>query len=103
MLDAQSNRPEDIMGFFFDELDITVDERKWERTFGDFKVIVEHSFVFGKAGPGAGMIIHQGHGKFWLVGWGFQVLFKSAKPNAAFTGILYALTAGRFDFIALKC
>jgi hypothetical protein len=71
ILDVQANRPEDIMGFFFDELEITVDEPKWEGTFGEFKVTVERSFVLGKPSPGAGMLIHQGNGKFLLLGWGF--------------------------------
>jgi hypothetical protein len=73
ILDAQANRPDDIMGFFFDELAITVDEPKWERTFVQFKVIFERSIVFGKLSPGAEMVIHQGNGEFLLLGREFQV------------------------------
>jgi Domain of unknown function (DUF5597)/Beta-galactosidase len=90
ILDAQANRPEDIMGFFFDEVDETKTERTWTRCFGDFEVTIERAFVFGKPGPGAGMVIHQGCGTFLLAGWGFQVIFKSTNPQSTFTGILKA-------------
>jgi hypothetical protein len=36
------------------------------------------------------MVIHQGNGKFLLIGWGFQVTFKSTNPKSSFTGILYS-------------
>jgi hypothetical protein len=91
VLETQANRPEEMMGFFFDELsEISGPEKPWIGKFGDFELIIERSFVFGKAGPGAGMIIHQGDGKFLLVGWGFQVTFKSTNPKSTFTGILYS-------------
>ena len=91
VLDVQANRPEDIMGFFFDELaEISVAEKSWVRAFGEFELAIDRAFVFGKAGPGAGMVIHQGNGKFLLIGWGFQVSFKSMNPNSTFTGILYS-------------
>lgn len=90
VLEAQANRPNDIMGFYFDELENTTVEPKWERDIGDFRVIIQRAFVFGKPGPAAGMVIHQGDGKFLLVGWGFQVVFESVHPTATFTGILYS-------------
>jgi hypothetical protein len=90
LLEKQAESPEDIMGFYFDEVDETITERKWVKTFGDFQVTIDRSFVFGKPGTGAGMVIHQGDGKFLLVGWGFQVTFKSTKPQSMFTGILYS-------------
>ncbi|EPE30334.1 hypothetical protein GLAREA_13057 [Glarea lozoyensis ATCC 20868] len=68
ILDVQANRPEDIMGFFSDELEIIVDEPKWGSTFGEFKVTVERSFVCGKLSLGAGILIHQGDGKLLLLG-----------------------------------
>jgi beta-galactosidase GanA len=88
ILDAQANRPEEIMGFFFDGEDEVKEERSWIRSFGEFEVTVDRAFVFGKPGPGAGMVIHQGNGKFLLIGWGFQVSFKSTNPKTTFTGIL---------------
>ena len=90
VLEAQANRPEDIMGFYFDELSETKVEKPWVRTFGSFELTIDRAFVFGKAGPGAGMVIHQGNGKFLLIGWGFQVTFKSTNPMSTFTGILYS-------------
>ncbi|KAL3419465.1 glycoside hydrolase [Phlyctema vagabunda] len=92
ILDAQANRPEDIMGFFFDEMDEVTSTSKgsWVREFGSFEVTIDRSFVFGTPGAGAGLIIHQGDGKFLLVGWGFQVTFRSTDPRATFTGILYS-------------
>lgn len=90
VVEAQANRPEGLMGFFFDELDGKTPEKPWTKVFGDFELIIERAFVFGKAGPGAGMIIHQGDGKFLLVGWGFQVTFKSTNPKSTFTGILFS-------------
>jgi hypothetical protein len=60
---------------------VTVTERKWVKTFGNFELTIDRSFVFGKPSVGAGMVIHQGDGRFLLVGWGFQVTFKSTKAN----------------------
>jgi hypothetical protein len=90
VLEAQANRPEDIMGFFFDEVSETKVEKPWVRSFGEFELTIDRAFVFGKPGPGAGIIIHQGDGKFFLIGWGFQVTFKSTNPKSTFTGILYS-------------
>ena len=90
ILDAQANRPEDMMGFFFDEYEDGEEDKSWSRTFGDFTVNIERAFVFGRPGPGFGLIIHHGEGKFLVVGRGFQVSFASIDPKAVFTGILHA-------------
>ncbi|RYO28748.1 hypothetical protein AA0111_g6511 [Alternaria arborescens] len=92
ILEAQANRPEDMMGFFFDDFvdGQKISEKPRTKTMGGFQVIIERAFVFGKPGPGAGMVIHQGDGKFLCAGWGFNLSFKSANPKSTFTGILHA-------------
>ena len=92
ILEAQANRPEEMLGFFFDDFieDQKTKERSWTKKMGGFKVIVERAFVFGKPGPGAGMVIHQGDGKYLCAGWGFNLYFKSTNPKSTFTGILHA-------------
>jgi hypothetical protein len=92
ILEAQANRPEAMMGFFFDEFveGQKIKEKPWTKIMGGFKVIIERAFVFGKPGPGAGLVIHQGDGKFLCAGWGFNLYFKSMNPKSTFTGILHA-------------
>jgi len=90
LLDAQASRPEDVVGFFFDELEESTTEKPWVHTFDDFELTVDRAFVFGRAGAGSGLIIHQGNCKFLLVGWGFQVTFKNTSAKSTFTGILYS-------------
>jgi hypothetical protein len=90
LMERQAESPEDVMGFYFDELDETITEKNWIRRFGEFELTIDRAFVFGKAGAGAGMVIHMGSGKFLLVGWGFHVSFKSMNPKSTFTGILYS-------------
>jgi hypothetical protein len=82
--------PEDRFGFFFDEEPLPNAKDKWTKIIGDYKVIIERCFVFGKQGPGAGMVIHLGAGKFLCVGRGFHVYFESVRKEATFTGILRA-------------
>lgn len=82
--------PEDRMGFYFDEEVDGRGKEKWTKVFGDMEVIVERAFVFGKAGPGGGMVIHLGNSRFLLVGRGFNVRFQSTNKEATFTGILWA-------------
>ncbi|WZH48357.1 glycoside hydrolase superfamily [Fusarium acuminatum] len=86
LLDAA---PEDRFGFYFDEEPSEKKPEKWTRVFGDIEVIVERCFVFGKPGPGSGMIIHLGNSKFLLVGRGFHARFKGARKEATFGGILW--------------
>jgi len=92
ILEAQANRPDDIMGFFFDEWveGHRSNAHSWTKIMGDYEVTVDRAFVFGKPGPGAGILIHQGDGKFLCVGWGFNVRFRSTNPLSTFTGILHA-------------
>jgi hypothetical protein len=83
-------KPGSSVGFFFDEL--LEDGRDLSpptvAKLGNFEVTINRSFVFGKAGPGAGMLIHLDEAKFLLIGWGFQATFKSVSPKSTFTGIL---------------
>ena len=90
VLERRATHPEDVMGFFFDELDEDPKPRVWKREFGKWEITIERAFVFGKPGPGAGLIIHQGNGKFLLVGWGFNFLVNSTDPKATFSSILHA-------------
>ncbi|KAH6717983.1 glycoside hydrolase superfamily [Leptodontidium sp. 2 PMI_412] len=89
VLDAQ-RKPESMVGFFFDELfeDGRDPSPATVARFGNFEVTINRCFVFGKPGPGAGLLIHQGGAKFLLIGWGFQAEFKSLSPKSTFTGIL---------------
>lgn len=94
VLDAQ-RRPDSILGFFFD--DLLPDGRDPSPTtvagtFGGFEASISRAFVFGKPGSGAGMLIHKSNSnnraRFLLVGYGFQVSFRSTRASSAFTGIL---------------
>jgi hypothetical protein len=89
VLDAQL-KPESSVGFYFDEIPEDGKDTSPSTVvrFGDFQVTVNRCFVFGKPGPGAGMVIHTGPGKFLLIGWGFRAEFKSTKATSTFTGIL---------------
>lgn len=82
--------PNDRMGFLFDEEPSDQHPEKWTKVFGDIEVIIERAFVFGKPGPGAGLLIHLGKAKFLVVGRGFQVRFKAVSKKATFCGILRA-------------
>jgi beta-galactosidase GanA len=94
--------PSQRMGFFFDDLPGSssasfgspTGKEQWTKTFGNIEVIIERSFVFGKPGPGAGMVIQLGDAdscRFLLVGRGFQVRFRGLEDGVTFTGILQAL------------
>jgi hypothetical protein len=88
ILKAQQN-PRSSIGFYFDDLVGDKDmSRLITHCFDDWEITVQRCFVFGKPGPGSGMIIHQGGSKFLLIGWGFQVRGKSTKDGTKFTGIL---------------
>ncbi|CAO2652343.1 Nn.00g006260.m01.CDS01 [Neocucurbitaria sp. VM-36] len=92
ILTAQAQHPEDMLGFYFDDFPDgqKINEKPWTKHMGGYNVIISRAFVFGKPGPGAGMVIHQGAGKFLCVGWGFNISFESLSPQATFTGILHA-------------
>ncbi|UPK90813.1 hypothetical protein LCI18_001748 [Fusarium solani-melongenae] len=82
---------DDRFGFYFDEMrDPPRIEKPWTKVFGDVQVTVERAWVFGKPGPGGGIIIKLADYKFLLVGYGFQASFKSVKKGVAFMGILSA-------------
>ncbi|GFF92391.1 hypothetical protein IFM53868_06826 [Aspergillus udagawae] len=89
VLEAQQ-RPGSSVGFFFDELaaDGSDSSKPITRQYGGYEITIERAFVLGKPGPGCGMVIHRGEGKFLLIGWGFQVRATSLSPTAAYTGIL---------------
>ncbi|PSK38502.1 hypothetical protein B9Z65_6055 [Elsinoe australis] len=91
VLDAQT-RPGSSVGFYFDELDESQPSKPVQVQKAGFNITIDRCFVFGKPGPGAGMLIHLGgEGKtarFLLVGWGFHAAFKSANAKSHFTGIL---------------
>ncbi|OAL56420.1 glycoside hydrolase [Pyrenochaeta sp. DS3sAY3a] len=91
ILETQAERPEDMLGFYFDDFvqGQQSKEKPWTKTMGEFEVKIDRAFVFGKPGPAAGMVIHQGEGKFLCAGWGFNVSFKSTNPKSTFTGILH--------------
>lgn len=94
ILEAQAERPDEMFGFFFDEVNRKkAGKEQWKKTFKDLQmeVIVERSFVFGTASPGYGILLHQGDGRFLLIGAGFRTSFKSTNPKSTFTGILSAM------------
>ncbi|KAJ2897345.1 putative glycoside hydrolase protein [Zalerion maritima] len=80
----------DRFGFFFDEEVDGRGKEKWGKVFDGVEVIVERAFVFGKPGPGGGMVVRLEGNKFLCVGYGFQVRFKAVDPKATFCGILHA-------------
>ncbi|GME23975.1 Glycoside hydrolase family 42 [Neofusicoccum parvum] len=92
VLEAQ-RRPGASFGFFFDELPADGSGARdpsppQKVVFGQWELSIERCFVFGKPGPGAGMVIHRGANRFLLVGWGFQVVARSLSPRSSFTGFL---------------
>lgn len=94
VLEAQRN-PETSIGFFFDSLPPTWrpggrdPAKPIHAHFATWDLTIERSFVFGKPGPGSGMIIHRGGAKFLLIGWGFRVTGTSTDPERqTFSGIL---------------
>ena len=89
VLDAQ-RRPNSSVGFFFDEIaeDGSDPSSPVVCRLGGYELTIERCFVFGRPGPGSGMVIHRGGGVFLLIGWGFQVVARSLNPNATYTGIL---------------
>ncbi|KAJ9413967.1 hypothetical protein FOXG_17496 [Fusarium oxysporum f. sp. lycopersici 4287] len=90
VLEAQ-RQPNSSIGFCFDEIPNGASKNishPIKRSWGDFDITIDRCFVFGKPGPGSGMVIHRGPGKFLLIGWGFHVSAKSLLKNTTFTGIL---------------
>lgn len=89
VLEAQRHRDSSV-GFCFDELnpDGSDPNKSVVRQWNGFEFTIERCFVFGKPGPGAGMVIHRGGNVLLLIGWGFQVRARPLRPKASFTGIL---------------
>jgi hypothetical protein len=87
---AAQQKPGSIIGLCFDELLPTGEDTSpaFTATFGTWNLRIERSFVFGKPGPGFGMIIHLDNARFLLIGEGFQVKFSSTRSTASLTGIL---------------
>ncbi|KAH8589561.1 family 35 putative beta-galactosidase glycoside hydrolase [Bisporella sp. PMI_857] len=85
--------PSSMVGFFFDELEADGSDLTPPRVayLGDYELRISRAFVFGKPGPGAGIIFQLEPGRFLLVGCGFKVEFKATSTRSVFTGIL------RFD------
>jgi hypothetical protein len=77
-------------GFFFDEIhdDGSDPSPVVIKTFGEWELSIERSFVFGKPSAGSGMIIHISEDEFLLIGWGFQVSFRPTDSAACFSGLL---------------
>jgi hypothetical protein len=90
ILEARRERPWDMMGFFFDEPTEETRDQVWTHSFGEFKVLIERAFVFGKKGPAFGLVIHKGSGNFLCIGFGYQISFQSTDPKSRFCGILSA-------------
>lgn len=89
ILEAQ-RAPGSSYGFFFDELasDGRDPTPPTKATFGDWEVTISRSFVFGRPGSGAGMIIRLAEARFLLVGFGFQCKWRNTSPSSVFTGLL---------------
>lgn len=89
ILEAQRS-PGSSYGFFFDELgsDGRDPTPQTVANFGDWEVTISRSFVFGKPGSGAGMIIRLSEAKFLLVGFGFQCKWRNTSSKSIFTGLL---------------
>jgi hypothetical protein len=83
-------------GFYFDELasDGRDPSPPMTTSFGDWEVVISRSFVFGKPGSGAGMIIRlddrekKGQARFLLAGFGFQCKWRNTRKESVFTGLL---------------
>lgn len=91
VLEAQT-RPDSSVGFCFNEIPGeggSADSSKpVARCWGGYEITIERCFVFGKPGPGAGMVICLGGARFLLIGWGFQVRARALSPTTSFTGFL---------------
>ncbi|KAH7085649.1 glycoside hydrolase superfamily [Paraphoma chrysanthemicola] len=80
---------DDTYGFWFDEpAEHGQLAHKHHVVMGAWGLTIERSFVFGKQGPGFGMVIQLSESKFLLVGEGFQVRFASTRKGSTFSGIL---------------
>lgn len=87
---AAQRSPGTMVGFFFDEFADPDPSPPVTTTMGSWRLTIERAFVFGRPGPGFGLVIQKGPARFLLVGEGFHVRFESLKHSSAcsFTGIL---------------
>ncbi|KAH6661438.1 glycoside hydrolase superfamily [Plectosphaerella plurivora] len=83
-------RPESISGFYFDEFTSTEDDRPIVKHFDGFDLTITRALVFGKPGPGFGLVIELEPGRFLLIGAGFKVEAASTSSTAVFTSVLRA-------------
>ncbi|KAH8888110.1 glycoside hydrolase [Thozetella sp. PMI_491] len=65
-------------------------------------VTVQRASVFGKPGPGGGLIVKLAENRFLLVGFGFDARFKSLNERVGFTGILSAKELESGDYGKLR-
>ncbi|KAM0273596.1 hypothetical protein ACHAQH_008225 [Verticillium albo-atrum] len=87
ILEAQGERPGDLFGFYFVDVDKGGD-RTWVKQLGDYIVIVERQVVFGRPSSAAGMIIRLPDGTFFCAGYGYQATLKYERPKVTCTGIM---------------
>ncbi|KAH6625212.1 glycoside hydrolase superfamily [Boeremia exigua] len=88
LLAARESNSE-TFGFWFDEcVDNESVTDAHQVVMGSWRLTIERSFVFGKPGPGFGLIIQLHDATFLLVGEGFQVSFASTIKSSSFTGFL---------------
>ncbi|GAM91525.1 hypothetical protein ANO11243_095770 [Dothideomycetidae sp. 11243] len=89
VLRAQA-RGDATIGFYFDDIsqDGSDNSTPIKMTFGDWNLVIERSFVFGRLSEGSGMIIQIQPDEFLLIGWGFQVTFASTDTSSTFAGLL---------------
>lgn len=78
------------VGLCFDDLrpNITDGSSPVVRQWGGYEITIEQCFVFGRPGPGTGIVMHRGNVVFLLIGWGFQVRANALSPKSTFAGIL---------------
>ena len=85
---AAQTKPDQILGVHFPGGKIPL---QVNLVMGEWSLCVEPAHVTGEPGTANGLVIQleEGNGsRFLLLGWGFQVSFKSTRPKAHFTGIL---------------
>lgn len=75
ILEAQQNA-DTCIEFHFDEIAPQGEVEKYKpvvKHWDGLELTIERCFVFGKPGPGAGMVTRRGSGRFLLLGWGSRL------------------------------
>ncbi|KAH9210459.1 family 35 putative beta-galactosidase glycoside hydrolase [Leptodontidium sp. 2 PMI_412] len=80
-------RPESMVGFCMDDFESELADKPITKRFKEFEVTITRAFVFGKPGPGFGIIIELEPSRFLFIGMGFKAAFKSTSPKSVYTGI----------------